>query len=135
MPPADPATLSATLATVRQGEPVVGDRGYATYLTEYLAATELLAREFVRLLDAGELVRVRGLEWKLCNRSSIKTWRAETVFGELVVQSKGYWFAADHNRDYRECKNLKDGMKQAESHYRARLAAALEPLIAKEVGT
>lgn len=56
MPPADPAALSAALATYReyQGRPVRVCRGSGPWLD----ATELLASEFVRRLDAGELVRM-----------------------------------------------------------------------------
>ena len=58
MPPADPAALRDALATVRQhwAEP-------ERYSAVYLPALELIARHSISLLDAGELVRVRGLEW------------------------------------------------------------------------
>ena len=56
-PPADPAALLAAVATVRRCESrLSGHPANALEYEAYTAACELLAREFVRRLDAGELV-------------------------------------------------------------------------------
>lgn len=57
MPPTDPATLREAVATVRDGPPSKFDRRYS-----YRDATEIVARHFLAMLDAGELVRVRDNE-------------------------------------------------------------------------
>lgn len=60
MPP-DPAALAEAVATVRKGPPTSPnapiDLGWEGRIQAWLAATELLARHFLSLLDAGELVR------------------------------------------------------------------------------
>lgn len=104
MPPADPAALSAALATVRNPHL---PQSLMTFDANYQDACELLARELVRLLDSGEAVRVKGNE----DRQSL----GEVAYKAYVRSGcyAGSWpFVAE-----------------------AVLAAALEPLIAKEVGT
>lgn len=125
MPPVDPAALSAALATVRQGEPVVGDRGYAPHLTAYIDACELIARHFLALLDAGELVRVRGMEWEKFFDDPGAQHFAKTIFG--LYRATSWEWSVDGKPV--SSPSLVESKLAAEAHYRSRLAAALEPLL------
>lgn len=75
---------------------------------------------------ANVLYRIRPLLWRVCNQSSIKTWVADTIFGEIRVQSDAYWFNDDHIRDFRKCKTLLEGKKKAERWYQDRVGVALD---------
>lgn len=89
-----------------------------------------LARWLVE--HAGELVRVKGLEWGEVNYHS---WKATSPFGEIQVWDSdlGYhWRVLEEDNRVvvaaKRCDSLVDGKAKAEAWYCDRLAAALEPL-------
>lgn len=90
------------------------------------SAFELIARWLVA--NAGELVRVKGLEWYGDDV-------VFTIFGAMVVtESELVLRSVVHPGIVKlcGCESLADGKAKAEAHYRARLAAALEPIIPME---
>jgi len=121
MSPADPATLNAALATVRRIMTSLHDFPWES--PEWI-----LAREFVRLLDAGELVRVRGLEWVRDEMG----WKAEAPpIGDLHVWSNPkirQWFLSVGSSGG-PCKSDDEGKQLAEEFYREWMAKGLEPLL------
>lgn len=134
MPPADPATLSAALATVRELGFAGASLDDLSAMCRWTDAVVLLARELVRMIDAGELVRVRGaLKWE----------PFDTIEGEYGGDPMANWEVSFYSGVWQwtvetmneigegESDSLKDGKAKANEWYRARLAAALEPLIAK----
>lgn len=131
MPHADPAELRNALAIVRADEPTHGVPGYADRIVSWIAACELLAREFVRLLDAGELVRVKVLEWE----QDLMGWTAEAPpIGDLHVWSRPkakQWFLSVGSSGG-PCTSGAEGKQLAEAFYRDWMAKGLEPLLAKE---
>lgn len=113
---------------------VDGPDGLVGYRTPaYTAACELLARWLVE--HAGELVRVRPLEWEdWIDSEGLPASRAISVFSILYVQcdhDEWYWkYCVDEYYDegMEACESLADGKAKAEQWYRTRLAAAMEPL-------
>lgn len=97
----------------------------------YTEACELVARELVRLIDAGELVRVKGLEWVRDEMG----WTTEAPpIGDLHVWSNPkmrQWFLSIGSSGG-ECKSDDEGKQLAEAFYREWIAKGLEPLFAKE---
>lgn len=142
MQPADLATIRDALATVRELSVYDRECTDAEWASINIAS-RLLARELVRLIDAGEAVRVKGLEWVLDTaRQHIDTaekYDAQTVLGRAVLSKyhnfgKPYWelFIAGNGRDRLAAKTFEEAVEEAFGQYRTRLAAALEPLFAKE---
>lgn len=92
----------------------------------YSAACELLARWLVA--NAGELVRVKGLEWYTDNV-------AFTIFGAMVVtESELVLSSVVHPGIVKlcGCDSLADGKAKAERWHRSRLAVTLEPIFEKD---
>ena len=110
--------IREAMATVRDywgHKPVDRDR--------YNEAFQTLARWLVQ--HEGELVRLKGLEWEKASTNDTKWVSAATMFGRYLVSHHG-WTA--YNEAFFQTGSLKDAKAAAEAHYRARLAAALEPL-------
>ena len=116
-----PAALASAIATVRNhwAEP-------ERYSAVYLPALELIARHHLALLDAGELVRVRGLEWESYCDLPTANYYARTPDGVSYRANYEGWSC--HGK-FTRTDSLESAKLAAESHYRSRLAAALEPLL------
>lgn len=134
--------LLEAMETVRAGLPEnigLSHEEYLPMLDRYHAAKELIADEFIRMADAGELVQVKGLEWgKLPGPKGSEIWEAKTPFFtfRLAKYLGGNWFLEPHfgwniQGETKVVDSFEDGKVQAEQWYRARLAAALEPMTAK----
>lgn len=133
--PADSTALRDALATVRRqmARPTASPAASLEY-EAYTEACEPVAREFVRLLDAGELVRVKELRWD----ERYKFASADIPMGDIacvqMIGGKWQWRVdiADNDSKSGPCRDMKDGKARAEKYWRFRLAAALEPLISTE---
>lgn len=104
-----------------------GDCGFSfQHGGEFDATAHYLADWLVA--NAVELVRAKGLMWQ---RHSNESWHSPTPFGSANVWanedgSNDFCWSMDRSMGY--CESVADGKSKVESAYRARLAAALEPL-------
>lgn len=113
--------IREAMATVRKGPDSPAD-------ALYVDACELLAREFVGLTSAGELVRVKGLEWECFFPDDPESQHfARTIFGMY----RATYYEWSFKGKTKTTGSIEESKAQAEANYRERLAAAMEPLYAK----
>lgn len=87
---------------------------------------QTVVRFLLALASAGPLFRVRGLEWEPATH--IRE-HARTLFGTFDVELFPECYAwRPPNGTWEPCYSLEDGKAKAEAWYRAKLAAALEPV-------
>ncbi|RTL26396.1 MAG: hypothetical protein EKK55_07855 [Rhodocyclaceae bacterium] len=124
----DDAAIAHAMETVRRydaSDGVVGIREHH----RTLAAFRLLARELVRLVDAGELWELKPLEW---GTNGNHYW-ADSIFGSfdvLLTRSCRWEYHVpkeDSGSPFVRCESLEDGKAKCEAHYRDRLRAAMRP--------
>lgn len=126
MTPADPTALAEAVATVRSETDLIPIEQLVPI--QFGSAGELLARHFLAMLDAGELVRVRGLEWE--DSATDDRPSAQTPFGAILLDFSGIGVRVIYPIGPNEKFETEVGAKKgAEQWYRSRLAAALEPLL------
>lgn len=130
----DPAALADALATVRKGPPAKSDDGSYSQsdCVVFYEAESLLARWLAA--NAGELWRVRGLEWRP-TEDGTNEFETDSPAGGYAVrlcQNKTYrWLFYGERGVSKPCDSIEDGKAACEAHYRSRLAAALEPAISE----